>query len=79
MLSFTTILPTIYVTERFAKWSSYLNRDIQVSLGQANSVATQSFGNIRTVRAMSTEKIEVGNYHEKNLDALRRGIKDALV
>eukprot|EP00854_Cymbomonas_tetramitiformis_P017714 gene17714-21104_t len=38
MLAFTTILPITYITARYAKWSSQLNRQIFTALGEANTV-----------------------------------------
>ncbi|KAK3232680.1 hypothetical protein CYMTET_56981 [Cymbomonas tetramitiformis] len=78
MLAFTTILPITYITARYAKWSSQLNRQIFTALGEANTVAQEALGHIRTVRAFSTEEIEVEKYTTHTHDALRKGIRDAL-
>lgn len=39
----------------YAKWSQRLNREIYVAYAEANGNATEALGNIRTVKAMSTE------------------------
>eukprot|EP00238_Polyblepharides_amylifera_P006005 CAMPEP_0196597224 /NCGR_PEP_ID=MMETSP1081-20130531/90310_1 /TAXON_ID=36882 /ORGANISM="Pyramimonas amylifera, Strain CCMP720" /LENGTH=775 /DNA_ID=CAMNT_0041922543 /DNA_START=73 /DNA_END=2400 /DNA_ORIENTATION=- len=78
MLAFTTILPITYVTARYAKWSSCLNAQIYAELGQANTVAQEALGNIRTVRAFSTEALENDKYQIHTQAALAKGVRDAL-
>jgi len=78
MLAYTTVLPIMHVTEWYATWSRKLNRDIWQALGEANAHATEALANVRTVRAFSTEAIEVGKYVERTDEALRKGIKDAI-
>lgn len=39
----------------YAKWSQKLNIEIYVAYAEANGHATEALGNIRTVKAMSTE------------------------
>lgn len=43
----------------------------------ANSIAQEAMSNIRTVRAFSTEEVELGGYRAETKQALNRGIKDA--
>jgi ABC-type multidrug transport system fused ATPase/permease subunit len=59
MLAFTTVGPIITITQVYAGWSQGLNRQIYAALGAANGIATEALGNIRTVKAMSTEDMEV--------------------
>merc|ERR1711871_491819 len=77
ILAFTAIGPIIYVTGVYARWSRNINRQIRSSLADANATATEALGNIRTVRAFSSEKKEVDKYKESTLVALTRGIKDS--
>lgn len=54
-----------------------LNRQIYAALGAANGIATEALGNIRTIKAMSTEEMEAMSYHEATGIALKTGVKDA--
>ncbi|CAM9778122.1 unnamed protein product [Chrysoparadoxa australica] len=78
MLAFTTMGPVIHITQVYAQWSRDLNRDIWVTLGEANSAATESLGNIRTVKALSTEPKEIKLFEEATGVALKKGELDAL-
>lgn len=78
MLAFTTVLPISIVTHRYAKWSQKLNREIFSKLGEATTVANDALGNIRTVRAFSTEPRELGKYTTKTLEAMQKGVRDAV-
>ena len=78
MVAFTSMGPVIYATQEYAKWSRNVNRQIWDALAKANSIATEAFTNVRTVRAFSTEMCEVGKYHQATAEALRMGIKDAV-
>eukprot|EP00760_Papus_ankaliazontas_P017425 PhM_4_TR17242/c0_g1_i1/m.15699/K05656/ABCB9, TAPL; ATP-binding cassette, subfamily B (MDR/TAP), member 9 len=79
ILAFCAMGPIVYITGVYAKWSRKVNRGIWDSLAQANSAATESFSNIRTVRSYSMEKKEIRKYEEALDDALNKGIKDAWV
>ena len=46
-------------------------------LSEANAVATEAIGNIRTVRAFSQEPIEEAKYKKAIDVALAKGIKDS--
>jgi len=78
MLAFTAIVPIIYLTETYAKWSSEINKQISTDMGDANTVAVQALGNVRTIRAFSTEEMEVGEYEEWTGKALSKAVKDAI-
>jgi len=78
MLAFTAIVPIIYLTETYAKWSSQINKQIRTDMGDANTVACQAIGNSRTIRAFSTERIEVDAYEEWTGKALSKAVKDAM-
>ena len=77
MLAFATVGPVVHVTQVYAQWSQNLNRRIFAALGAANSLATETLTNIRTVKAMSTEETETENYREATMFALREGVRDA--
>ena len=46
-------------------------------VGLASNVANEALGNIRTVRAVSTEDVEFQRYNDHAEAALRAGVKDA--
>ena len=57
---------------------SYYSRSLRLlqiwsALGDANSVATEAFGNIRTVRAFGREETEINKFQESTGLALRNG------
>lgn len=45
----------VFARQKYAKWSQRLNVEIYVAYAEANGHATEALGNIRTVKAMSTE------------------------
>ena len=47
-------------------------------MAAANGFATETLGNIRTVKAFSTESYELNKYNNANDNALLKGIYDAL-
>ena len=77
MVSFAVVMPITFLIKRYARWSQTLNREISAMLGLASNVANEALGNIRTVRAVSTEEIEFARYEELARAALRAGVKDA--
>ena len=42
--------PVVHVTQAYSAWSQNLNRRIFAALGAANSLATETLTNIRTVK-----------------------------
>ena len=38
-----------------------------------NTIAEETFSNVRTVKAFNTENREIGRFHEKNLEVLKLG------
>eukprot|EP01052_Picozoa_sp_SAG31_P012903 SAG31_NODE_764_length_12262_cov_26.578887_9_plen_228_part_00 len=77
MLAFTSIFPVIVITQTYGEWSMKIWLAIRVALGDAQSVATESFQNIRTVRAFSAEKMEERNYERNTRIALNKGMREA--
>jgi ABC-type multidrug transport system fused ATPase/permease subunit len=77
MLAFTSIFPVIVITQTYAEWSSRLNLEMRVALGDASTVATEAFANIRTVRAFSSEWLEEKNYEKNTGIALRKGLRES--
>ena len=73
MLAFTTIGPIVHVTQVYARWSSHLNRQIFAALASANGCAVEALSNIRTVKAFSTEDMEIEKYSDGILIALKKG------
>ncbi|CEL94100.1 unnamed protein product [Vitrella brassicaformis CCMP3155] len=79
VLAFTSIGPIIYLTGLYARWSRKVNRGIWQALAEANSVAVESVGNLRTVRAFGTDNVEISRYERATAEALKQGMKDAFV
>ena len=77
MVSFAVVMPITFLIKRYARWSQSLNREISAMLGLASNAANEALGNIRTVRAVSTEDVEFRRYEEHARAALNAGIKDA--
>ena len=77
MVSFAVVMPITFLIKRYARWSQTLNREISAMLGLASNAANEALGNIRTVRASSTEHMEFAKYDEHARAALRAGVKDA--
>ena len=77
MVSFAVVMPITFLIKRYARWSQTLNREISAMLGLASNVANEALGNIRTVRAVSTEDVEFQRYNDHAEAALRAGVKDA--
>ena len=77
MVSFAVVMPITFLIKRYARWSQSLNREISAMLGLASNAANEALGNIRTVRAVSTEDVEFKRYEEHARAALNAGIKDA--
>ena len=44
-----------------------------------NTIAEETFSNIRTVKAFNTEEREIGRFKEKNKQVLRLGMKKAMI
>ena len=78
MVSFTVVGPIVYITGAYAKWSAKLNKRVWDSLADANSIATEAFSNIRTVRAFSTEDHEERRFGRSMEEALSKTLRDAV-
>lgn len=77
MLAFTTVGPIMHVTNAYATWSKEQNRKILSHLGEANAVATEALANIRTVKSMGSDSIEINRYESHTIAARDRGVVDA--
>lgn len=77
MLAFTTIGPIMHITSAYATWSKEQNRKILTHLGEANAVATEALGNIRTVKSMGADGDEIERYMSHTIAARDRGVVDA--
>ena len=67
----------IVITQTYAEWATKLNLQVRIALGDASTVATEGFANIRTVRAFSSEWLEEKNYERNTGIALRKGMQEA--
>ena len=52
----------VYITSKYASWASKNMYEIYSALGDALSIASEALRNIRTVRAFSTEHVEVARF-----------------
>jgi ABC-type multidrug transport system fused ATPase/permease subunit len=77
-LALASIGPIVFLTNVYARWSRSINKEIYSALGDANTVATEALGNIRTIRAFSTERVETDKYQSAVERALSKSVKDAL-
>jgi len=64
ILSICVIPPVTFMYRRYAKWAKKTNRSIWQAYGDANSVATETISNIRTVRAFAAEAFELQRYDQ---------------
>lgn len=78
MLAFTTMAPILHITAIYSRWSRELNKKRYAVLAEANSAASEALSNIRTVRAFSTEEVEMERYQSKTGAAMAKGVRDAL-
>ncbi|KAL2623801.1 hypothetical protein R1flu_008046 [Riccia fluitans] len=77
MLAFTTMAPIMHITAVYSRWSRELNRKRYALLAEANSAASEALGNVRTVRALSTEEVEIDRFKSKTQAAMQKGVRDA--
>lgn len=77
MLAFTTMAPIMHITAVYSRWSRELNRKRYALLAEANSAASEALGNVRTVRAFSTEDVEIDRFKSKTNAAMQKGVRDA--
>jgi ABC-type multidrug transport system fused ATPase/permease subunit len=62
-----------------SRWSRELNRKRYALLAEANSAASEAIGNVRTVRAFSTEDTELDRFKSKTLAAMNKGVRMPLL
>ncbi|KAK1575869.1 hypothetical protein Q3G72_009013 [Acer saccharum] len=74
------VVPVISVAVRkFGRFVRELSHKTQAAAAQAASIAEESFGAIRTVRAFAQEGYEVSRYSEKVDETLKLGLTQAKV
>ncbi|KAK4842849.1 hypothetical protein QYF36_000788 [Acer negundo] len=74
------VVPAISVAVRkFGRFVRELSHKTQAAAAQAASIAEESFGAIRTVRAFAQEGYEVSRYSEKVDETLKLGLTQAKV
>ena len=77
-LSCTSIMPMVYITSKYASWASKNMYEVYSALGDALSIASEALKNIRTVRAFSTEHVEVARFEGLVDTMLRKTEKNAV-
>mmetsp|Transcript_8853 Transcript_8853/g.11535 ORF Transcript_8853/g.11535 Transcript_8853/m.11535 type:complete len:924 (-) Transcript_8853:1361-4132(-) len=78
MLAFITVGPIMFIWDAYAQWSKRLNSKMIAGWSEANSCANQALSHIKTVKAFSSEDLEISLYNNANLQALKAGIKSAI-
>jgi ABC-type multidrug transport system fused ATPase/permease subunit len=65
-VTFAGIIPLILFSYFYQKWMRVLGRALQAVKAQMNTVAEESFANIRTVKAFSNEDEEMNKFANGN-------------
>jgi ABC-type multidrug transport system fused ATPase/permease subunit len=76
-VTFGGIIPLVLFSTFYQKWMRTLQRTIQSEKGRMNTVAEESFSNIRTVKAFSNEDQEISKFTAGNLIVYEAGRKKA--
>lgn len=77
-MTFAGIIPLVVFSRFYQNWMRTLQRLIQSEKGKMNTVAEESFSNIRTVKAFSNELAEIAKFREGNNVVYAAGRKKAL-
>ena len=77
-MTFGGIIPLIIFSTFYQKWMRTLQRTIQSEKGKMNTVAEESFSNIRTVKAFSNEDAEIAKFAAGNMIVYEAGRKKAV-
>jgi len=75
-ISLSTLLPMTYLASMYTMWSTRLNREIWSGISDANAVATEALGNIRTVKAFAMEEAEIRRFRRATTNTRRKGLLD---
>ena len=59
---FAGVIPQVLFSKLYSRWMRDLQRAIQKEKGSMNSIAEESFSNIRTVKAFSNESAELERF-----------------
>lgn len=74
---FAGILPLSIFSNFYAKWMRKLQGTIQFSKASMNTVAEESFSNVRTVKAFGTEDSEIEKFMKGNQIVYDAGARKA--
>ena len=74
---FLGILPLTIFGNYYAKWMRKIQGTIQMSKAQMNTVAEESFSNVRTVKAFCSEDSEIAKFEVGNKVVYNSGTKKA--
>ena len=72
------VVPLIIFSTFYQGCMRTLQREIQTEKGKMNTVAEETFSNIRTVRAFSNEDAEIGRFNNGNYVVYQAGRKKAI-
>ena len=77
-VTFGGIIPLVLFSQFYQRWMRTLQRQIQSEKGKMNTIAEESFSNIRTVKAFSNEDAEIAKFGAGNIIVYEAGRKKAL-
>ena len=76
-VTFGGIIPLFVFSRFYQRWMRTLQRTIQSEKAKMNTVAEESFSNIRTVKAFSNEDAEIKKFYDGNVVVFKAGRKKA--
>ena len=77
-ITFAGIIPLSFFSNFYRRWMRTLQRTIQGEKAKMNTVAEESFSNIRTVKAFSNEEAEFTKFRQGNMVVYEVGKKKAV-
>lgn len=74
-VTFGGVIPMTIISRVYSNFMRTLQRRIQTEKSYMNNVAEESFANIRTVKAFSNEREEMGKFFKSNNQSYKVGVK----
>jgi len=74
-VTFAGIIPLMLFASCYSRWMRSLQRSIQSEKGKINTIAEETFSNIRTVKAFSNEFAEIARFCQGNILVYDVGVK----
>ncbi|CAD2219288.1 ABC transporter transmembrane region containing protein, putative [Angomonas deanei] len=79
LVALTIIGPVAYLSKVYMTWSFYIWRRAWDSMSEANSIVTECFQNIRTIRSFSSEPREEARHSHMIGQARKNVVQDAVI